>query len=46
MPQQMPAPSEPVPDVRLTLEEASRLSQLALGCIGQEYPNKPGQASA
>lgn len=43
MPQQMPAPSEPVPDVRLTLEEASRLSQLALGCIGQEYPNKPGQ---
>lgn len=42
-PQQMPAPSEPLPDINLTPEEASRLSQVALSCIGQEYPNKPGQ---
>ncbi len=44
-PQEMPspAPRQDIPEVRLTKEEASRLSQLALECIGREYPNKLGQ---
>ncbi|MCB0550790.1 MAG: DUF2891 family protein, partial [Phaeodactylibacter sp.] len=41
MPTSIPKPD--IPDVGLTREEASRLSQLALDCIGQQYPNKLGQ---
>lgn len=32
----------PNPMLNLTSEQAERLSQLPLKCIGQEYPNKPG----
>ena len=41
--QKMPAPKPSIPDIELTLESASRLSRLALNCIGQQYPNKLGQ---
>lgn len=41
--EKMPAPKPPVPEVELTPEAASRLSRLAMNCIGQEYPNKLGQ---
>ena len=38
-PEPLPAPN---PMLNLTSQQAERLSQLPLKCIGQEYPNKPG----
>ena len=41
--QKMPVEKPPIPEVELTKDAAAQLSQLALNCIGKEYPNKLGQ---
>ncbi|MCB0588373.1 MAG: DUF2891 domain-containing protein [Phaeodactylibacter sp.] len=41
--EQMTPSLPPAPEISFTREDASRLSELALECIGQEYPNKLGQ---
>jgi hypothetical protein len=36
------SPAPPPPPARLDSRRASRFARLALGCLGREYPNKPG----
>jgi len=35
-----------LPGLRLTPEQAGRLARLPLACLGQEFPNKPGETLA